>query len=73
MSNHDAANIDRRWNAGDFNAALGGITRETVFKMPQDQECQNPRKSRSVMVKLSPSTGINADAASLEEFQAWLP
>ena len=37
MSNYDAAEIDHRWDAGDFDAAPGGITKATVFRWAQDR------------------------------------
>ena len=74
MSNHDAAKIDHRWNAGDFNAARNhkgkGVQNGSGSGMSQPKE---KPISHGQMIRLSPSTGINADAASLEEFQAWLP
>ena len=51
MSNYDAAEIDHRWDAGDFDAAPGGITKATVFKWAQDRGWNNPGKGRSVGVQ----------------------
>ena len=58
MSNYNAAEIDHRWDAGDFDAAPGGITKATVFKWAQDRGWNNPGKGRSVnaqAVELTPS------------------
>lgn len=58
MSNYNAAEIDHRWDAGDFDAATGRITKATVFTWAKDRGWNNPGKGRSVnaqAVELTPS------------------